>query len=52
MHALMHPEGTTRFCHQPVLLKQYEVLLGQPYKDCPQVNWNTFPGLDPMVATV
>ncbi|CAE7797126.1 unnamed protein product, partial [Symbiodinium microadriaticum] len=26
--------------------------LGQPYRDCPQIGWNTFPGLDPMVATV
>ena len=36
-----------------LLLKQYEDALGgRPYKDCPQVDWNTFPGLDPMVATV
>ena len=34
------------------LLKQPEDTLGQPYRDCPQVNWNTFPGLDPLVATV
>ena len=35
-----------------LLLKQYEDALGQPYKDCPKIDWNTFPGLDPMVATV
>ena len=36
-----------------LLLKQYEDALGgRPYKDCPKVDWNTFPGLDPMVATV
>ena len=36
-----------------LLLKQYEDALGgRPYKDCPNVDWNTFPGLDPMVATV
>ena len=35
------------------LLKQYEDLLGgQPYKDCDHPDWSTFPGLDPMVATV
>ena len=32
-----------------LLLKQYEDALGgRPYKDCPKVDWNTFPGLDPM----
>ena len=31
-----------------LLLKQYEDALGgRPYKDCPKVDWNTFPGLDP-----
>ncbi|OLP82970.1 hypothetical protein AK812_SmicGene36333 [Symbiodinium microadriaticum] len=36
-----------------LLLKQYEDALGcRPYKDCPKIDWNTFPGLDPMVATV
>ena len=36
-----------------LLLKQYEDALGgQPYKHCPKTDWNTFPGLDPMVATV
>ena len=36
-----------------LLLKQYEDALGdRAYKDCPKVDWNTFPGLDPMVATV
>ena len=36
-----------------LLHKQYEDALGgRPYKDCPMVDWNTFPGLDPMVATV
>ena len=35
-----------------LLLKQYEDALGQPYRDCPKIDWNTFPGLDPMVATV
>ena len=35
------------------LLKQYEDLLGgQPYKDCDHPDRSTFPGLDPMVATV
>ena len=34
------------------LLKQYEDTLGQPYRDCPLVDWSTLPGLDPMVATV
>ena len=35
------------------LLKQYEDLLGgPPYKDCDHPDWSTFPGLDPMVATV
>ena len=32
--------------------KQYEDALGQPYRDCPKIDWNTFPGLDPMVAAV
>ena len=35
-----------------LLLKQYEGSLGQPYTDCPNIDWNTFPGLDPMVATL
>ena len=35
-----------------LLLKQYEDALGRPYRDCPKIDWNTFPGLDPMVATV
>ena len=35
-----------------LLLKQYEDALGQPYRDCPKIDWSTFPGLDPMVATV
>ena len=36
-----------------LLLKQYEDALGgRAYKDCPKIDWNTFPGLDPMVATV
>ena len=35
-----------------LLLKQYGDALGRPYKDCPKIDWNTFPGLDPMVATV
>ena len=36
-----------------LLLKQYEDALGgQAYKDCPKIDWSTFPGLDPMVATV
>ncbi|OLP83791.1 hypothetical protein AK812_SmicGene35407 [Symbiodinium microadriaticum] len=30
----------------------YQDALGQPYRDCPKIDWNTFPGLDPMVATV
>ena len=35
------------------LLKQYEDLLGgEPYKDCTHPDWSTFPGLDPLVATV
>ena len=36
-----------------LLLKQYEDALGgRAYRDCPAIDWNTFPGLDPMVATV
>ncbi|OLP79500.1 hypothetical protein AK812_SmicGene40209 [Symbiodinium microadriaticum] len=36
-----------------LLLKQYEdVLGGRAYRDCPAIDWNTLPGLDPMVATV
>ena len=35
-----------------LLLKQFEDALGQPYRDCPKIDWNTFPGLDPMVANV
>ena len=35
------------------LLKQYEDQLGgRCYKDCQKPDWNTFPGLDPMTATV
>ena len=35
------------------LLKQYEDQLGgRHYRDCQQPDWNTFPGLDPMTATV
>eukprot|EP00439_Symbiodinium_sp_Y106_P025870 s9174_g3.t1 len=35
------------------LLTQYEDLFGgRPYKDCDHPDWRTFPGLDPMVATV
>ena len=25
------------------LLKQYEDTLGQPYRDCPRIDWSTFP---------
>ncbi|OLP76398.1 hypothetical protein AK812_SmicGene43673 [Symbiodinium microadriaticum] len=36
-----------------LLLKQYEDALGgRAYRDCPAIDWKTFPGLDPMVATV
>ena len=36
-----------------LLLKQYEDALGgRAYRDCPAIDWNTLPGLDPMVATV
>ena len=36
-----------------LLLKQYEDALGgRAYRDCPKIDGNTFPGLDPMVATV
>ena len=35
------------------LLKQYEDQLGgRCYKDCQKLDWNTFPGLDPMTATI
>ena len=35
------------------LLKQYEDALGQqPYRNCPKIDWSTFPNLDPMVAIV
>ena len=35
------------------LLKQYEDQLGgRCYKDCQKPDWNTFPGLDPMTATI
>ncbi|CAE7373144.1 unnamed protein product, partial [Symbiodinium sp. KB8] len=35
-----------------LLLKQYEDALGQQHRGCRKIDWNTFPGLDPMVATV
>ena len=35
-----------------LLLKQYEDALGQAWRDCPAIDWNTFPGLDPIVAAV
>ena len=34
-------------------LKQYEDMLGNaPYHQCAQLDWNTFPGLDPIVCSV
>ena len=52
LHAFLHPEGTALQCQQPVAPEAYEDSLGQPYRDCPKIDGNTFPGLAPMVATV
>ena len=41
------------FANSLCLLKQYEDILGgKPYKDCSYLDWSSFPGLDPLVATV
>ena len=42
---------SNRCTNSLLLLIQYEDALGQPYRG-PQIDWNTFPGLDPMIATV
>ena len=34
------------------VLKQYEDALGQPFRDCPPIDWNVFPGLDPLVCSI
>ena len=48
------PRVTTRFCKQFVpSSKQYEDALGgAPYEECIAPDWSTFPGIDPLVASV
>ena len=34
------------------VLEQHEDALGQPFRDCPPIDWNVFPGLDPLVCSI
>ena len=47
-----HPRVQHVSANSLCLLKQYEDQFGRPFKDGTQPDWNTFPCLDPIVATV
>ncbi|OLP84201.1 hypothetical protein AK812_SmicGene34945 [Symbiodinium microadriaticum] len=49
---MCHPRGQHVSANSPCLLKQHENQLGRPYKEGTRPDWNTFPRLDPLVATV
>ena len=46
------PKHQTTTANSLCLLKQYEDQFGRPYTECSQPDWNTFPTLDPVVASV